>query len=438
MEAGTDVPPSHKLRPMSRDALRAVLDGLEEPSCVSGTVRTAERVAIALPDGDVGAVDDARFVDWLLAHAELAPYGEGTQTKVDPKVRNAQRLIARDTAVVHGFDPASILGEIEASLSPGAHLSASLTDVIVYPKGGKFARHRDTPRSRNLIGTLVVGLPIAHTGGAFVIDDGRAEQRFDWGKPAATLPWVALFSDVDHWIEQVKTGARVTLVYALHRTDKPRSEAKWAATQTALRVACRSLVSGRDPLMIACGRHAIAEPGTAQPQAIDTLRGLDRELAEILVEEGYQVGVRACIAPVMNYEPHQPVERGAFPLVQNLWAVARLKAVPPASLIDALSEEGGWEIDDYRLDDVLLQEWIVRRSAVATLANENAEWAEPGNFGNEGYAAILYTLAAIEVTTTKKSAAKKPAAKKPAAKKPAKKPAAKKPAAKKPAAKKKR
>lgn len=294
---------------MTIDALRAVLDGIDEPSCASGTAKPTERIAIELPDGDVGAVDDPRFVDWLLAHSELAPYGAGTVTKVDKKVRNAQRLLARDKVTVHGFDPSTILGEIEAALSPGAHLSARLTDVIVYPVGGKFERHKDTPRDLDLVGTLVVGLPIAYTGGAFVVDDGRSQQRFDWGKTAASkLPWVALFTDVDHSIEPVKTGARVTLVYALHRTERARTDATWTARRAALAQACRSLAPPRWPLMIACGRHAVAEPGTEQPQDITTLRGLDRDLAEVLAEAGYGVGVRACIAPVANYDP-EPCRR---------------------------------------------------------------------------------------------------------------------------------
>ena len=419
---------------MTIDALRAVLDRLEEPSCVSGTARLSERVAIALPNGDVAAVDDPRFVDWLLAHSELAPYGAGTETKLDPKVRNAQRLVARAKAEVHGFDPSTLLAAIEPALSPGAHLSATLADVIVYPKGGKFDRHKDTPRAKNLIGTLVVGLPIAHTGGAFVVDDGRSQHRFDWSTAVAgALPWVALFTDVDHSIETVKSGSRVTLVYALHRTDEPRADATWTARRAALREAARSLAPPRWPLMIACGRHAIAEPGTKQPQDIATLRGLDRDLAEVLVEAGYSVGVRACIAPVANYDP-EPVAPGTFPLVNTLWAVTRLKEVPPPDVIEALGEEGGYEIEDFMHDSVPLDQWLVRTNAAATLAHENAQWAEQGSFGNEGYEAILYTLAAIEVTKreTGKAGAAKPATKKSApAKKPKAKPRAKKPTAKK-------
>ena len=418
---------------MTLDALRAILDGLEEESCCSGTCKPAERVALALPDGDVGAVDDPGFVEWLLAHSEPAPFGDGTTTRVDPKVRAAHRLKARERVAVHGFDPAAILDEIEAVLSPGAHLDARLTDVVVYKKGGKFERHKDTPRAQTLIGTLVVGLPIAHTGGEFHVDDGRGPKVFaSNGKPGGALPWVALFSDVDHEIKPVKSGARVTLVYALHRTDRPRGDARWAKRQDSLRQACRGLAVPSWPLMIACGRHAVAEPDAPQPQPIDTLRGTDRDIADALVEAGYRVGVRACIAAVPDYEPVVRPAPGEFP--SNLWSVMRLKAVPPPSVIEGMDDEGAaQEIEEYILDSLTMDQWLVRRNAAAMLVHERATWAESGYFGNEGYDAILYTSAALEVTKPKAGAkakpkaakAKKPAPKAKKAKQPAKKPARK-------------
>jgi hypothetical protein len=420
---------------MSMDQLRAVLDRLEEASCCSGTHVVPERIAIALPDGDVGAVDDPGFVDWLVAHAEPAPFGDGTKTKIDPKVRAAKRLVARGAATVHGFEPAAILETIEATLSPGVHLDAHLTDVIVYEKGGKFARHRDTPRSEELIGTLVVGLPVEHAGGAFHVDDGRGPQVFDWsGKPKRdAVQWVALFSDVDHEIKPVTKGARVTLVYALHRTDRPRSDAAWLKRQEQIKQACRSLSVPAWPLMIACGRHVIAEPGAPQPQGIETLRGTDRDIAEALVEAGYRVAVRACIAPVPDYDDPPRPEPGGFPTGTHLFAITRLKAVPSAELMTTLGHDEGSEIEDLMLDSIMMEQWLIRKHAAATLAQEHGMWSETGYFGNEGYDALLYTLAALEVTKAKPSArSKKVATKQPAKKAVAKQVVAKKAVLKKP------
>src|SRR6185295_5890681 len=189
--------------------------------------------------------------------------------------------------------------QIESTLSPTAKLSATLTDVLVYQKGGKFEKHKDTPRSPDLVGTLIVGLPIAHTGGEFVVNDGSAAKTFDWsGKPdAATVPWVAFFSDVDHEIKPVKSGARVTLVYSLHRTTTPRTDKAATSRRDLIKSGVKELkLPKTGTLMIACGRHAIAEAESMQPQDISTLRGADRDIAEALVEAGYGVAVRACIA----------------------------------------------------------------------------------------------------------------------------------------------
>lgn len=197
---------------MSVEALKVALDALDEPTSCEGIHRLDEPLALMLTDGDVAALGDPRFVDWLLAHAELAPFGDGFVTRVDAGVRNVQRVIGRSAIDVSGFDPAALLPAIEEALSLGAHLSARLIDVLVYNPNGKFVRHRDTPYTRDLVGTLVVGLPIAHTGGAFLVDDGTTKQTYDWGTPVddRTVRWVALFSDVDHEVAEITAGARVT------------------------------------------------------------------------------------------------------------------------------------------------------------------------------------------------------------------------------------
>ena len=94
-----------------------------------------------------------------------------------------------------------------------------------------------------------------------------------------------------------------------------------------------------------------------------------------------------------------------------MWSITRLKAAPPLEVLEALGDEGGYEIEDYILDSIQVDQWAVRKAAAATLIHENGGWAEDGmDFGNEGYNALLYTLAAIEVSPTPRKA--KPAAKK--------------------------
>jgi hypothetical protein len=423
---------------MSYDELKAALEALPDPTHCEGKAKLSERLALQLPDGDVGALDDKMFVDWLVEHSEDAPFGHGGETKRDKKVRNAKRLVARGKVDVAGFDPASVLGEIEAVLSPRTHLDAKLVDVVVYEKGGQFAKHKDTPRTPNLVGTLVVGLPIQHEGGQFELSDGGEKPEvIDWsGKPEkGTVRWVALFSDVDHEVKPVKSGARVTLVYALTLSDRPRTDAARDKRLAKLTAAMSGVKLAHDkPLMIACTRLVITDG--KQPESIDTLRGTDREIANAFAAGGFDVNVRACLVGSDN----------ATPLTNNngLWAITRLAKPIPQDVIDGMdyvvsftddaSADEDYDFDatllgEYVHDHVWMDNWIVRKRSAAMKIRE-CMYSETGYFGNEASDGLLYTLAAIEVTPSK-GKPKKPAKKAPAKKAPAKKPAAKKPAAKK-------
>lgn len=403
---------------MSLDALKQTLEDLPDPSFVEGTTKLSERFAIALPDGDVGALDDETFVKWLVEHSEDAPFGEKGETKLDKNVRRAKRLRARGKASVVGFDPSTALPAIEAALSPRFHLDAKLEDVIVYEKGGKFARHKDTPRTANLVGTLVVGLPIAHDGGRFTIVDAGTQHVVDWsgGKPdRGTVRWVALFSDLDHAVEQVKSGARVTLVYSLSRSTRPRTDPARDAKLAKLRAAVGKVTIDKDkPLMIACTRQIVTD-GT-QPQSIDTLRGTDREIADAFADAGFTVAVRACIVG-----DNEEGGDHSFPDAQEMYAITRLSNAIPAHVIaemhDAVSfsdevdmseyaedgddEDIGTALGEYVLDYVAMDSWVIRKRAAASVIYEGM-YSETGYFGNEASMGHIYSLAAIEVTKSKR------------------------------------
>lgn len=400
---------------MSLEPLRAALDALDEPTVCAGTAQLTERLAIMLPDGDVGALGDPRFVDWLVMHSELAPFGDGLTTRIDPGVRNVQRVIGRDAIVVAGFDPVTILPDIERALSPSARLSASLVDVLVYNPGGKFARHRDTPYTRDLVGTLIVGLPIAHTGGDFIVDDGGGQTAYQWGAPIdeRTVRWLALYSDVDHEVSEVTSGARVALVYALNTTYEPRTDRQRDDKLVRLRAAIANLDVGSEPIMVACARHVIA---SKTPPTIGSLRGVDREVAQLFVEAGYRITVRPCLAAAPNDGEWPQFE------VNDDWydfAVARLRNGVSRELLEDLGpvhafvpqqqcsgDDGGGDIGfdvepvslaPHLLPEVRPDRWVIRRKAATTVIHE-AVFDEYGFFGNGGFDALLYTLAALEVT----------------------------------------
>jgi len=78
---------------------------------------------------------------------------------------------------------------IHRTLGPQyATILAQLYKLNVYREGGFFNAHKDTlipsahPRE-TMFGSLVVTLPVAHTGGALVVQHEGASFRFDMGYP---------------------------------------------------------------------------------------------------------------------------------------------------------------------------------------------------------------------------------------------------------------
>ncbi len=400
---------------MSLDDLRIALDALDEPTLCEGTVRITERLAVMLPDGDVAAVDDPHFVSWLVEHGEPAPFGLGDQTILDTRGRHATRVVARGESLVSGFDLATILEDIEQVLSPRMHLDASLTDVLVYPPGGHFVEHKDTPRSREQLGTLVVELPIAHVGGAFTIVDRTDTHVVDWsaaGDPKV-LRWVALFGDADHAVLPVKSGTRVTLVYSLVLSGVAREDETWLARLAAVRTAARGLqFPAGAPVMIGCTRHVIQLDGR-QPQSTAMLRGTDRTVADALVSVGLSVAVRTCIAARRDdYDLDVELPWKLRDLDPSLARLARpLLDEEVAALLECVTFEEPWGADGggyldeadasslrpYLVDTVPVQNWVMRRNAAATFLR-TADHAPDGFIGNGADSSYLYKLAALEVT----------------------------------------
>jgi hypothetical protein len=74
-----------------------------------------------------------------------------------------------------------------------------------------------------MFGSLVVCLPSQFMGGKLVLSHRGIVEKLDWGRAIQAQPipnqlhWAAFFGDVNHQIEQVWGGARVTLSYLLRR-----------------------------------------------------------------------------------------------------------------------------------------------------------------------------------------------------------------------------
>ena len=213
--------------------LRLAIHGVTSPFSCEGTFVPDKPVTIVFKDQSRFEVIRAKTpfeqkneLKPLLEHCEPAPFGDGKKTRYDRMVRDALHLQAEKGGFrVENFDPesAGILNTIDRELVPHDPnpISAELYTVNVYTAGGHFAPHKDTPRGSDMIGTLVVCLPSQFGNGKLVLRHRGVVQKFDWGraiqaqKKPNQLHWAAFFGDVDHQIERIWSGARVTLTYLL-------------------------------------------------------------------------------------------------------------------------------------------------------------------------------------------------------------------------------
>ena len=201
---------------------------------------------------------------------------ETQTTRVDPGVRLATEMVAAHAPYLKGLNgPQGLVAHadkpapefyldmsVEGSGDPSSgHSKVMLPHLVnickeishamdmrvvavphklnVYSAGGHFKKHVDTPIAdpATHVGTLIVEVPTVDgfTGGDFTVGrttvprmpapqepasteacsaPGEAAATADAG-PIQQLHWVAFYADRDHQVNEVKSGHRVTMTYAL-------------------------------------------------------------------------------------------------------------------------------------------------------------------------------------------------------------------------------
>jgi hypothetical protein len=364
----------------------------------------------------------------LLAHCKPAPFGDGKKTRYDRTVRDALQLKAeRGGCSIENFDPesAGILKQIQRELVPldPNAISAELYSVNVYTEGGHFAPHKDTPRGDDMFGTLVVCLPSRFRNGNLVLSHRGVATKFDWGraiedqKKPNQLHWAAFFGDVDHQIERIWSGARVTLTYLLRRgeSDAPPREVAGDDLAPRIQEAWQALLA--DNVFLPEGGtlgypccHLYHQDARFQckqspisPQSVTMLKGRDHLVAATALE----VGLSVTFSPYMFENcADETWQLDRFPTVNEKKKLGRRmdsskleKALP----ILASSEEKG-DFGVTWLEPPPTSDGADRRSeedsdsglpAAALL--HSCEYCPWGYFGNEGSDIDLYTFAALHI-----------------------------------------
>ena len=233
----------------------------------------------------------------LIAAAERAPYGKGTETLVDRSVRDCWQIGPERVRLAGAAWPktfADILGSAAAGLGcPPVRLDVQLHKLLIYEPGGFFAAHRDTEKADGMVATLSISLPIAGAGGELVVRHGNRERVIDMtaGEPSE-LAFAAFYADCTHEVRPVTEGHRLSLVFnlCLHPGDDDTPRAAPDYTATVDRLASRLAEWGRardatDKLVWLLD-HGYSDAGLS----FDALKNGDAAVARVLALAAERAG----------------------------------------------------------------------------------------------------------------------------------------------------
>jgi hypothetical protein len=424
------------------EGLRRAVHGLHAPFTCGDTLVPERPVAICFPDKTRIPVtragnpyDQKQLLQPLVERCRPAPFGMGRKTRFDLTVREALQIKAEGGAfsVLH-FDPAAagILEQIRRELTPQVPdaPTAELYNLNVYASGGHFVTHKDTPRGSDMLGTLVVCLPSQFSNGAFVIKHHGIFQTYDWASAIseqaepARIHWAAFFGDVDHQIEKIWSGLRVTLTYLLRQPAGANREAAPAPDlgerNVLVRQKLRGLLDNRrflvqgGTLAFPCSHlyHQDARFQRKQKplsrQTASALKGRDHDVAAAAMAEGLEVTlfpymIENCADEIWQLE-HFPTPREAAALGYRMdpWGLEKALA------IRASSEEAG-DFDAVWVDPpphfsgapTMYPEGRVSTAdpELPAISHLHAcEYSATGYFGNEGSDVDFYMYGALHVT----------------------------------------
>lgn len=154
----------------------------------------------------------------LIVHARPADFGHGTETISDTSVRDTWQISPDQVSLGGPLWQASldaVLERFDAALGlpTGSRLRAELHSMLIYGKGQFFLPHQDSEKRDDMIATMVIVLPSAHTGGELIVDDGGHPATYRGSRDDLTL--VAFYADRRHEVRPVRSGYRVTLTFNL-------------------------------------------------------------------------------------------------------------------------------------------------------------------------------------------------------------------------------
>ena len=243
----------------------------------------------------------------LVALAERAPFGRGSETLVDIEVRRTWQFAADRVRLNGRHWPRTlddILGRVADGLGIGDPIRAEFYKLLVYDEGSFFASHRDTEKTDGMFATLVIVLPSQSEGGELVVRHGDCEERFDLSvAEPAEAAFAAFYADCVHEVLPIRSGYRVALVYNLMREGAPLAAPRYDGEHARVTSILRSWRDDAGPAKIV---YPLEHAYTPVALGFDGLKGADAGVA----------GVLAAAAEVSDVDLHLAL----FTIEESGWA----------------------------------------------------------------------------------------------------------------------
>ncbi|MES2775434.1 MAG: hypothetical protein V4722_14765 [Bacteroidota bacterium] len=231
-------------------------------------------------------------IEALIKQAHKAPFGKGSKTIVDTNVRSVWEI---DGDKILFLNPAwdvliaDILKKVKAGLGiEKTEVSASFYKLLIYETGDFFVAHKDSEKEKGMFGTLIIGLPSKHTGGALSVRFDGKEETFGFEDVVSQyqMPFVAFYADCEHEIQKINSGYRVCLTYNLmQKESKNRLQLMESKTYVQQMAALLQQQVQEAPLII-----LLKHQYTPENFSLESLKHNDRFKADVIMRAAEDAG----------------------------------------------------------------------------------------------------------------------------------------------------
>lgn len=288
-----------------------LLSSLENISS-AGTFFSSGSNNFLFPKISVSQLDEIAFplnkiqIQALISVAHKAPFGKGSETILDEKIRNCWEIDA-DQISFEGDIWQKFIDKIISQIKPDLgiedkEIEAHLYKMLIYEEGNFFLPHKDSEKEKGMFGTFIIGLPSKHTGGELVLSFDGKEKSISFAEDCSDnkFPHIAFYADCQHEIKPITSGYRVCIVYNLIDLQI-ENKIKLNSLLPQVDVVT-SLLQNQFEIYDKPFIYLLSHQYTPANFSLEQLKLKDRSVAEVLLQAAEKSGYYAKLGLVTSYQ----------------------------------------------------------------------------------------------------------------------------------------